>query len=162
MKSILIFLTLLLSTFSFGQSPYQIKNIKAFLYYNESKTLDKENSAGTLSENIVDNKEFHFWNTIIGEGSAKGISNQTLVVVEVNGTPKGFFERKLRLTVKSNDKIVYQKTDDFFIMDEKTKYFIPFLVYKTGCSKLNLTAEILNNQIVESVLIKSINFECGE
>ena len=116
-----------MSTFSFGQSPYQIKNIKAFLYYNESKTLDKENSAGTLSENIVDNKEFHFWNTIIGEGSAKGISNQTLVVVEVNGTPKGFFERKLRLTVKSNDKIVYQKRNGLSVNDLKQYHLVPVL-----------------------------------
>lgn len=162
MKSILIFLTLLSGTFSFGQSSYQVKSIKAFLYYNENKTSDLENAAGTISENIIDNKEFHFWNTVIGEGSAKGISNQTLVVVEINGSQKGFVERKIRLTVKSNDKIVYQKTDDFVIIDEKTKYFTPFLIYKTGCDKLFLTAEILNNQIIESVLIKNINFECGE
>ncbi|HEY1405769.1 MAG TPA: hypothetical protein VF857_04090, partial [Spirochaetota bacterium] len=61
---------------SFGEDRYpRIKAVKGFLYYNESKSGQK--SAGTLSENIIDNSNFQLWNVIIGEGSAKGYSQNT-------------------------------------------------------------------------------------
>ena len=167
----LLFLTL----FFTGQAanaqakPYSIKTIKAFLYYNE-EGHDKPSVRGTLSENLIDNKEFALWNTIIGEGSAKAASNQTFVVVELTGNPKDLVERQVVLTVTAEGKQIFKQTQSFSIADEGKNYSAAFLLYNTGCQPLKLKAEIVHQttrsgkkqSVTESSLVKSIPFACGE
>jgi len=156
---------ILFCSFTYGQGknvPYKIENIKARLYYNANKSLDPSNVAGTLSGNLIDNDSMALWNTIIGEGSAQGISNQTFVVVEIFGNPKDYVSRDIRLTVMNGKKVVLKQTQTFAILDQNDRYFAAFLIYDTGCGDLTLTAEILNKQVVESKLKKTIAFKCGE
>ena len=150
---------------AFSQSqtvPYKISEITAFLYYNGNKNLKDENIAGTMSENIIDNETLALWNTIIGAGDAKGISNQTFVVVKIIGNPKEYISRNVRLTVMKDKKVFFKQTQEFAILDQNSKYYAAFLLYDTGCGEITLIAEISNNKIVESKLAKTIPFRCGE
>jgi hypothetical protein len=156
---------ILLGASTFGQGknvPYTIKSIKASLYYNSNKSMGTPNVAGTLSENLIDNDSMALWNTIIGEGSALGISNQTFVVVEISGNPKDYVAREIRLTALQGKKVVLKQSQSFAILDQNNRYYAAFLIYDTGCSPLTLTAEIMNKQVVESKLTKSVAFNCGE
>lgn len=163
MKKILL-ISFLLPIIAVSQNltPYKVNSIKAFLFYNENKHSDKDSSIGKMSENIIDNKNFVLWNTVSGGGSAKGISNQSLIVVEISGNPEGYTERSVCLTIASDGKTILKKTQDFSILDDKSKYRACFLFYDFGCTNSVITAEILNKQIVESKMIKKLNFECGE
>lgn len=58
--------------------PYSLGAIRAQLWYPNS---------GRLSKDILADKNFVLWNTIIGEGSAEEQSLHTLVTVEVVGQP---------------------------------------------------------------------------
>lgn len=163
-------LYMLLPVFSSAQvQPYRIKAIKAYLYYN-GENLQDSSVRGSLSENLVDNKDFAFWNTIIGEGSAKAESNQTLVVVEITGHPKSFLPRTVVLTVSSEGKQLFRQAQDFSIYDGRKAYSAAFLLYDTGCQPLRLKAEIVDEKTtgkkktrtVESTLTKTVPFACGE
>lgn len=168
-KPAILLLFHLLTLTAFGQSkPYTIKALKAYLYYNGENPQDPK-VRGSLSENLIDNGEFALWNTIIGEGSAKAESNQTLVVVELSGNPKGYVGRTLRLTVTTNGKQVFRQAQDFAILDEAKNYSVAFLMYNTGCQPLKLTAEIVavktikkKSSTVEASLTKTLPFACGE
>ncbi len=149
---ILIFTNSLLSAQS-KIAPYHISKINAYLVYNQS---------GKMSENLIDNESFFLWNTVIGEGSAKEPSTQTLVIVEISGNPKEYTQRDIRLTVMNGNEVFFKQSLDFVILDENSKNYAAFLLYNTGCSELKLTAEILNKTLVESKLIKTIPFQCGE
>jgi hypothetical protein len=115
-----------------------------------------------MSENLIDNESFILWNTVIGEGNAAEPSTQTLVIVEISGNPKEYTQRDVRLTVMNGSEVFFKQSVDFVILDENSKYYAAFLLYNTGCSELKLTAEILNKTLVESKLIKTIPFHCGE
>lgn len=165
-KQILLSAVIILcGALAFGQgknAPYKIERIKAFLYYNTNKSMDTPQVAGTLSENLIDNDSMMLWNTIIGEGSAQGMSNQTFVVVEISGNPKDYVSRDIRLTALLGKKVALRQSQSFAILDQNNRYYAAFMVYDTGCGKLTLTAEILNKQLVESKLKKTIAFNCGE
>ena len=62
---------------------YKISSIEAHLFCNLDNDFSDKKVAGTISENVLDNPEFSLWNTIIGEGSAEGSSNQTLIIVNI-------------------------------------------------------------------------------
>jgi hypothetical protein len=58
--------------------PYMIGAIRAQLWYPNT---------GRLSKDILSDKNFVLWNTIIGEGDAEEPSLHTLVTVEIIGRP---------------------------------------------------------------------------
>lgn len=139
--------------------PYKISKISAHLFYNDGAGV-----RGSLSENIIDNSGFSLWNTIIGEGSAKGSSTQTLVVVHIAANSNASPDRKVVLTVTSasSSKVIFKKAIDFSIYSKGVKSFA-FLLNDTGCDALLLKAEIVNsNQKTEAAMSKKIAFECGE
>jgi hypothetical protein len=150
--------------------PYKIDSLKAFLYYNSNKSLAGENVKGTFSENLIDNKGMALWNTVIGEGDAKGNSNQTFVVVQIKGNPGKYTARTIRLTTYQNNKQVFQQSQTFAILDDASGYCGSFLLYNTGCNEIKLKAEIINTPVVsgkkvqrvESSMQKIIHFSCGE
>lgn len=151
-------------------TPYRIDAIKAFLYYNSNKSLSDEKVQGTFSENLIDNTKISLWNTIIGEGDAKGNSNQTFVVVLLKGNPQQYTDRTIRLTTYQNNKQVFQQSQEFAILDGAPGYSASFLLYNTGCEEIKLKAEIIKVSIVagkkvqkiESSMQKIIAFACGE
>jgi hypothetical protein len=164
-KLTLLTIFFLIGTLLFCQTktgPYKINNIKAFLYYNENKSFDSKNVAGTMSENIIDNDSFSLWNVIIGEGSAEGMSEQTFVVVEIKGNPSEYIPRDITLTAMKAKKIFFKQTQSFAIFNHNGKCLVAFLLYNTGGEEITLNAEIINGLVVESKLTKLIPFAGGE
>ena len=151
------------------KKPYHISAIKAYLYYNTEGRQDVK-IRGTLSENLIDNKDFALWNTIIGEGSAKAASNQTFVVIELAGNPVEYVERRVVLTVTADGKQIFKQAQSFAILNEAKMYSAAFLLYDTGCVPLKLKAEVVEEKtinkkkqlFVEGSLVKTIPFACGE
>ncbi len=141
--------------------PYRITRIQAFLYYNQDNSLKRQHVAGTYSPNLIDNPEFSLWNTIIGAGDAAGNSDQTLVVVEIQGSPKDYVRRQLHFKALAGGKIILDRKIFFAILDNTDKYFAAFMLYGTGCQEIKLVATI-SGKMEESRLEKSIVFECGE
>lgn len=135
---------------------YQIKSIRAHLFFNHT---------GTVSENIVENPSYEpggLWNTIIGEGSAGSPSRATMVVVELAGKPGSYqHERKLRLVAQAEDAVVLNKVLDLGGFSKDGRFYGAFWLYDTGCQPLVLTATMVG-QSVDSKLVKTIGFECGE
>jgi len=163
-KSLQFLIILAITMFSLnvmGQT--KISAIQAKLFYNEKK--DKQTNSdvsGNFSENIIDNSEITLWNTIIGEGSAEGYSDQTIVIVEVTSIGQSNKDQILKLSASAGKKILLQQQRTFSCIGENTKYKLLFLLNDTGCDKITLKAEILKNGKNVSTMNKTINFECGE
>jgi hypothetical protein len=151
--------------FLFGQAyekgPYKIDSLQALLFYNVNNSMKEKKVAGTFSTNIIDNKEFHLWNTIIGEGSAEGSSSQTLVIVTISGNLSVHVDREIVFRAVKYGKEMLKRTDKFSLVDGQL-YYMAYILYETGCGKVDLTVKIVNKGNVESQLQKSIEFECGE
>ncbi|MCX6089410.1 MAG: hypothetical protein NTX88_03350 [Candidatus Atribacteria bacterium] len=150
---LLLFLPASLFAADISPTSYLITSVQAFLYYDHN---------GKLSENIIDNPDFHLWNTIIGEGSAEGASNETLVVVEITGEP-GVYEpdRKVEFIIQVEGKTILKFIREIGILSDKGKYYLPFLLYDTGCFPINIVVKI-TGQSKPSQMKKTINFQCGE
>ena len=172
MKITTVFLIVFLQgALLFGQSAdtlYTVDSIQALLFYNGNNSYPKTQVAGTFSPNIIDNKDFTLYNTIIGEGSAQGSSRQTLVVVKIIVTPsmvdiqrRDSF-RRISFQVEQGDKEIFKRTDEFYIEEGQKEYFMAYMIYGTGKSKFDITAEIINKGKVESKLHKTLPFALGE
>ena len=144
-------------------NPYRLESIEALLFYNQDNFQSSKKVAGTFSPNVIDNADFHLWNTIIGEGSAEGHSDQSLVIVKVSRPPTKFgHPRKLEIEILEDGKPLLKKTDGFSIGDLKTQHAMAYLLSDTGCSEIVVKAKIMNEGKVESNLQKTIPFGCGE
>ena len=157
----IIFFITLFNYALLGQT--KISAIQAKLFYNEKKSdTERKDVSGTFSDNIIDNSEVALWNTIIGEGSAEGYSNQTIVIIEVTSNGQSNKNQILRFSASAGKKILLQQQKTFSCIGDKTKYKILFLLGDTGCDKISLKAEIIKSGKSISTMNKTINFECGE
>lgn len=143
-----------------SQSPsFRITSIKAMLFFEQTATFSKD---------VLADRNFVFWNTIIGEGDAGSPSSSTLVLVEVGGKA-GSYEptRKIEFVAtytpngRNVREITVRRTTEINILSENGKFFAPFWLYDTGCSPVRLSARIVG-QAQPSLMKKIINFECGE
>lgn len=153
--------TLIFFSSNFFNGQTKIIGIKAKLFYNENKAVDNS-VVGSFSENIIDNNEFVLWNTIIGEGSAEGYSNQTLVIVELSSNSISNKKQEIRLTAFTGKNIVFQQVKSIFIVNDLALYNVIFVLDETGCEELTIKADILSHNKVVSTYNKKILFECGE
>jgi hypothetical protein len=142
----------------------KIQSTKGFLYYNTSNEGMK--SMGTLSENIIDNPEFALWNALIGEGSAKGSSKNTLIKITIkNESKQGTSKCFIRLIVTNkNNEIIFSQIQGISYLSINESYSAPFLLYDTGCGLIKLKAELLDETKTKvlSKIEKEINYQCGE
>jgi len=162
---VLIFLLFLYNN-AFSQN-YEstIGDIKGFLFYNSNKDHSEKKVAGTFSENIIDNTNMDLWNTIIGEGSSEGSSNQTMIVVEINNNKSEYHERYLKIVCKSEGKIILEQKIEFAAYSDDGKYYHSVILNDTGCDDIEINAEIFTDHTsskVESRMVKTIIFNCGE
>lgn len=133
--------------------PYAIKAVTAYLYYNLTNDF---------SENVIDNKKFTLWNTVIGEGSAKGPSNATLVMVKVQGEPGSYAaDRKVELTATAGGKTILKRETGISVLGQSGVSTCAFWLYDTGCVSVTLSARI-TGQSKPSAMKKTIDFHCGE
>jgi hypothetical protein len=151
--------TMFISAFAQNKSNNKISDVKAFLIYEEN---------GEMSKNIFD-KDFALWNVIIGEGSAEGHSNSTLVhvVISTDGKPSKIYPVLQFSAVSEGRKLVnYSKTIEYlFPTTGASKTFVPFLLHDTGCQKIRLTVKLVEKnkpKVVYQTVKKEIPFNCGE
>ena len=147
MKKVIFLITIGILIFqkNIGQNPiYKFSEIKAHLFYNLNNDFSDKKLAGTISENIIDNKDFSLWNTIIGEGSAEGSSNQTLLVFNITGEKETNENRTLKIVCKLGGKVILKQETQFSNFSQNQNYCYAVLVNDTGCGKLVIYAQILN------------------
>lgn len=132
----------------------EITDLKAQLYYRNK---------GTLSDDLLKQKDLSLWNTIIGEGSSGGASTVTLVTVEVSGkdVPLGEIKVEIVATVEKG-KVIGKHVSEVTIYDADTKYFAPLLLNDTGCQEIKIAAKLTGKGIKMSPIVKTIPFQCGE
>ena len=159
MKALLTLTLCILSLHAFSQA--KVTAIRAKLFYNENKEFATKDVSGSFSPNIIDNGEFALWNTIIGEGSAEGASNQTIVIVEISAKGMSNKSQIIKLTT-TIDKKTQSQQQTFSCIDCTKPYKVLFILNNTGCDPIKLKAELLNNNKVVSTLTKNIDFQCGE
>jgi hypothetical protein len=149
------FLFLLSNTGAFAQTSKaaaRITAIRAQLFYD---------TTGKFSADILSSKDFALWNTIIGEGSAEAPSTSTLVTIEISGGDnKG--TSKLELTATGDKgKVLLKKMVGLDLLD-RTKFYVPFWFYNTGCEKIKLSARLFVKNVAGVPIVKTIPFACGE
>jgi hypothetical protein len=146
---------------------YKIFSIKAYMFYNQEKTYADTNNiyAGAFSENLVDSPQAALWNVIIGEGSAKAYSEQTLIVTEVGLTSEiiPVYRASLKIKVIAEGKTLLSETKDLMFFENKN-YHYACLINDTGCNPLIITAELVDARSGKSLgrLEKTIPYGCGE
>ena len=141
-----------------GSAKYSVAAIHAHFYFH---------STGEISPtDLLDGKPHALWNTIIGAGEAGKPSGAILVLVDLTGPTFANIDGKLTLKAAEGEKILLGQTVSLKIwFREGQKVVIPFLVYDTGCNKLEITAtlEDLPAKMVDTgTLKKVVPFECGE
>ena len=130
----------------------KITAIRAQLFYD---------TTGKFSTDILAAKDFALWNTIIGEGSAESPSTSTLVTIEISGTDNAGTS-KLELTATGDKgKVLLKKIVGLDLL-ERTKFYVPFWFYNTGCEKIKLSARLFIRNIAGAPVVKTIPFACGE
>jgi hypothetical protein len=135
----------------FATTATVVARVETRLYYHHS---------GTFSP-LIDDK-MTFWNVIIGEGGAAEPSSAVRVDVVLKGAP-GSFDPKTRiaLTVSNaeNGKVVSKQTAESGVLSDKGEYHAIFLLQRTGCIPLKITARIEGSPVERAM---SIPFRCGE
>lgn len=137
---------------------FAVAAIHAHLYHESTGEIN--------STDLLDGKDHALWNTIIGEGEARKPSNAIWVLVDLVGPSFSNAHGALLLKVSDGEKTLLEKTlslCDWF--NEGNNLVLPFLVYGTGCKKLEITATLQglpNAQVKTPTLKKLVLFECGE
>ncbi len=163
--SFIVLLALQLST-AIAQD-YKIVGIKAYMVYNKENSIRDNDKpyAGTLSENIIDNPDVSLWNVIIGSGTAKAASDQTLVMVEVglDSAVIPSYRVVLKIEVLYDGQNIFSQ-DQELLFFENQNYHHALLLNDTGCETLTIKARLVDarsNKTLTS-LEKTINYKCGE
>lgn len=137
-----------------NDTPPNITAIRAQLYYE---------GAGKFSDDVLVQKDLSLWNTIIGEGSADGASNYTLVTVEIRGKDVPVGAMKIQVEARdSKHKIIARQTSVVSLYDDKTHFYAPLFLYDTGCDEIEVSAYLLGKGIKKRVVKAKIPFACGE
>ncbi len=132
---------------------YVISELHAKLYYSNK---------GTFSQNILDNPNITLWNVIIGEGSAGGASENTLVQVVVAGQPESFAEGlAVQVTAKTPTRTLLDRRSNVGVMNTNGRYYAGFWLYDTGCEPVELSVKLAGQGAGQTVT-KTIPFQCGE
>lgn len=132
---------------------YGIAAIRAFMYVEETGAIDPRD----ITQQIV------LWNTIIGEGDAKGPSSTTMIQVELAGPTFANTTGTLELVVTAGGKkLLKQKLSVGTFFSEGTKLVLPFVLYDTGCDELAIAATFTTPDKKKVKKTAAVPFACGE
>ena len=131
--------------------PVSINSIKAYPFYNFTGKI------GTI--NLIDNPKLSLWNSITGDGSIGGASNDTMAVVDISGPAMQYAPKKIQITALVQGKTLVQRTFSTSVFDAQGRYYIPLLINDTGCQPLTITAQLVD---AKQKISKTIPFACGE
>lgn len=132
----------------------RVSAIRAQLFYENT---------GKFSQDILSAKDFSLWNTGAGEGSAEGPSNATLITIEVSGNDDSPDNLKLEVTATGRkNRVIQKKIFDVFVYKQIYKFYGSLWVADAPCEPVKITARLLGKGAVNTPVIKTIPFACGE
>jgi len=132
--------------------PARLISIKAMLYYTDT---------GKFSEDILSAPDFYLWNTIIGEGSAKGPAKSIIIVVDVagDGGPNVYSSDTLVVTTQLKGKLPSRKQINHLDFAPSGQHFEAFWLDEIGCAgPVTITVQVNQQPPVR----KRLDFQCGE
>jgi hypothetical protein len=132
--------------------PAHLVSVKAMLYYTDT---------GKFSEDLISAPDLALWNTIIGEGSAKGPANSLLIVVEVagDGGPNVYTSDKLVVAMQVQGKPPSRKQISHLVFSPSGQHFEALWLDGIGCAgPVTITAQVNQQPLVQ----KKLDFQCGE
>lgn len=147
-----------------ANSNYKVKKINAHFFYNQDKEFSDKKLSGTFStENLIDNSNVHLFNSVIGEGSSLGYTDQTLLIIELNGLKENNNQKStLKVIAKTNENTLLKVEEVLMPVLTNKIYKKAYILNDTGCKKVFITAQIWSQGKIESELKKEIPFVCGE
>jgi len=137
-----------------GQRPaFAIAGIEAKLFYSNS---------GRFSASILGNPKIVLHNTPAGEGTIEGPSESTLLLVRVQGPPKGELEGlQLRMTATTRKDTLADREIDVGSMNTAGNFYAACWLDDTGCEPVTVAVQLIHgNQSQRKLAI--IPFECSE
>jgi hypothetical protein len=147
-----------------AESRVEITAIKALLFYE---------ATGRFSKDVLSEPNFTLWNTTIGEGSAEGASNSTLVLVEIAG-PAGKSSGYDRVVFNAlykrhetgrggkifSENVRVQQTASVGWFSDLGRSHVGFWLHDTGCVPVQILVTLNSDKNQKHQAI--IPFKCGE
>ncbi len=153
MKFVSVVTTLvILSSFSVAKEKPKIISIKGQVYYHQT---------GTWSENIFD-KNFHIFNAVIGGGSLKGPTHQTLFTIETDASATTQLRVRIDHSVNKKSKLARESMIE--IQNRSPKTYVPVLLDGTSFGIYKVTAQVedLLSRPLSEPLTAIVDFAGGE
>jgi hypothetical protein len=128
-----------------------VEEIRVQLFYEHS---------GALSEDFAKTKDASFWNTIIGEGSAKEPANSFLVSVVLRGKPNSFVQSEsVVVTVydESKKSRVLERRFGGLAFGDDGRLVKPVFIENRTCAPIRISAR--SNANTKTI---TVPFKCGE
>src|SRR5262249_2347615 len=119
-------------------------------------------NTGRFSANIIGNPKFILHNVVAGEGSAEGPSESTLLLVRLQGPPKGFLkDLRLRVTATAEGDTLVDHEFEVGAMNSAGNYYTACWLEDTRCQPIDVVAELKSGR--ERKLVQAtIPFDCAE
>jgi hypothetical protein len=159
LTGLLLFLLTLIGTVTWADNEkYSITAMHAHLYHELTGEINRTD--------LLDGKVHMLRNSVIGEGEGGKPSNAVWILVELVGPTFGDIKGELSLKAIAGDKILLAQTLQLHKwFNEGGRLVLPFIVYGTGGSTLEITATLQGlpaEKVLRTTLKKSIPFEIGE
>jgi hypothetical protein len=122
-----------------------------------------QNKSGALSQDVLEPSYRGGWNTIGGPTA----SNATLIVVEVSGVradrsaSEKYAVKLIARETGRSSKVLLTSTQNVPASNDRGIAYLPFLVYQSGCSAVQVTAVLVGPQPTKP-LERTLAFACGE
>jgi hypothetical protein len=139
------------------EDKYSLAAIRVYLYYHSTGEID--------SRDLLDGKVYNLWNTIIGAGVAQKPSRAVLLLVDLVGPTFAKIDGELVIKAIAGETTLLESTLSLRDWYEDEKLVLPFLIYGTGCEKLEISAKLQGfpcAMIRNGMLKKFVPFECGD
>jgi hypothetical protein len=142
-------------TRSIGAEHPRITALRAYLYYHVK---------GDFSQQDLLSGHMALWNVIGGAGDADAPSSAILALVTVQHSMR--LDRNVpsvKLSVRYGNRTTSNQTVSLApFANVKGEMHIPFLIYNTGCERLQVTATLLIGSRNLHSLTRTADFKCGE
>jgi hypothetical protein len=132
-----------------------IESITAHFYYHGTSTFGQEDIASG---------KLPLRNSIIGEGAAEHPSSTTLVMVSLSRCSSCPEARSLEFTAVDAEGKKLTETSVLLssYFSQRTRITIPFLLYGTGCTSVEVRAAVVGVDGARSESTAALPFACGE
>jgi hypothetical protein len=132
---------------------FTIAGVEAKLFYSNS---------GRLSSNIIGNPKIVLHNVVIGEGSVDGPSENTLLIVRVNGPAKSSLDGLLlHITATALEDTLADREVEVGTMNSVGNYYVASWLDDTGCAPVEVEVRLTVGKEIRLAKVR-IPFECSE